>query len=76
MHREFIEKLAGESYPVLFEEEKDDLYFGYTPNYLRVAVNSDKNLQNHLEYVTIEGEDDGQLMGRIRKENEHGLSVL
>ena len=76
MHRKFIEKLAGESYPVLFEEEKDDLYFGYTPNYLRVAVNSDKNLQNHLEYVTIEGEDDGQLMGRIGKENEHGLSVL
>ena len=76
MHRKFIEKLAGESYPVLFEEEKDDLYFGYTPNYLRVAVNGDKNLQNHLEYVTIEGEDDGQLMGRIGKENEHGLSVL
>lgn len=76
MHREFIEKLSGKSYPVLFEEEKDDLYFGYTPNYLRVAVKSDKNLQNLLEYVTIEGEDGGQLRGRIGKENEHGLSVL
>ena len=76
MHHAFIEKLAGKTYPVLYEEEKDDFYFGYTPNYLRIAVRCDKNLHNRLEYVTIEGEDEGQLTGRVGKENEHGLSVL
>ncbi|MDD7362751.1 MAG: tRNA (N(6)-L-threonylcarbamoyladenosine(37)-C(2))-methylthiotransferase MtaB [Peptoniphilus sp.] len=68
MRREFIGTIAGKSYPVLFEEEKDGLFFGYTPNYLRVGVASDENIQNALEYVTIVKENDDIILGHMGKE--------
>lgn len=61
MRKDFIDARRGKTYPVLFEEERYGKFFGYTPNYLRVAVKSDKDLQNTLHYVTIKGEDHGMI---------------
>ena len=73
---DFVEDRIGKTYPVLFEEKKDDKNYGYTPNYIYLSVEGKEDLRNTLEYVTIEGERGGEIAGRIRKEHANGLSVL
>lgn len=51
--RECNEKYIGKSAEVLFEEEKDGLWSGYTKNYVRVFVESDENLENKILKVEI-----------------------
>lgn len=51
--REYNEKYIGKSVEVLFEEEKDGLWSGYTKNYVRVFVESDENLENRLKKIEI-----------------------
>lgn len=51
--RECNEKYIGKSVEVLFEEEKDGLWSGYTKNYVRVFVESDENLENRLKKIEI-----------------------
>lgn len=73
---DFVKERIGKTYPVLFEEKKDGKNYGYTPNYMYVAVEGKEDLRNTLECVTIEGEKGGEITGRIRKEQANGLSVL
>ena len=55
--RSFIEQQKGKELEVLFEKkEKDDFYYGYTTNYIRVKVSSDKDLKNNIKDVKIIGE--------------------
>lgn len=51
--REYNEKYIGKSVEVLFEEEKDGLWSGYTKNYVRVFVESDESLENKILKVEI-----------------------
>lgn len=51
--REYNEKYIGKSVDVLFEEEKDGLWSGYTKNYVRVFVESDESLENKIQKVEI-----------------------
>ena len=51
--KEYNEKYIGKSVEVLFEEEKDGLWSGYTKNYVRVFVESDENLENRLKKIEI-----------------------
>ena len=51
--REYNEKYIGKSVEVLFEEEKDGLWSGYTKNYVRVFVDSDEYLENRLQEIDI-----------------------
>ena len=51
--REYNEKYIGKSVDVLFEEEKDGLWSGYTKNYVRVFVESDESLENRLKKIEI-----------------------
>ncbi len=51
--RDFAEGYIGKSVKVLFEEGKDGVYEGYTENYLRVAVKSEKDLSGEIFPVTI-----------------------
>ena len=73
---DFVKERIGKTYPVLFEEKKDGKNYGYTPNYMYVALEGKEDLRNTLECVTIEGEKGGEITGRIRKEQANGLSVL
>ncbi len=51
--KEYNEKYIGKTVDVLFEEEKDGLWSGYTKNYVRVFVKSEENLENKIKSVKI-----------------------
>ena len=51
--KEYNEKYIGKSVEVLFEEEKDGLWSGYTKNYVRVFAESDESLENRLKKIEI-----------------------
>ncbi len=54
MHKEFIKKNMGKTYPVLFEQLTDDgRYEGLTPNYITVKVKSDTDLRGIIKEITI-----------------------
>jgi threonylcarbamoyladenosine tRNA methylthiotransferase MtaB len=53
-HREFVEKNLGSVRSVLFESaKKGGMMFGYTDNYIRVAVPYDKSLVNKICQVRL-----------------------
>ena len=52
---EYNEKYIGKKVEVLFEEEKDGLWSGYTKNYVRVFVESGENLENVIREVEVRG---------------------
>lgn len=49
----FREENLNKKMSVLFEEEKDGYYEGYTTNYIRVKVKSEKDLKNKIKNVKI-----------------------
>ncbi|MBN2310953.1 MAG: tRNA (N(6)-L-threonylcarbamoyladenosine(37)-C(2))-methylthiotransferase MtaB [Candidatus Hydrogenedentes bacterium] len=52
--RAFNASFAGRVLDVLFEEEDDGFWFGYTGNYIRVAARSDQCLTNVIRPVRLE----------------------
>lgn len=50
---------------VLFEEERDGLWWGHTTRYCRVGVRSGESLHNQLRQVRITGLEQGWLSGEI-----------
>jgi threonylcarbamoyladenosine tRNA methylthiotransferase MtaB len=53
LEREFIDKYIGKHMNVLFEEGKNNAYSGYTRNYIRVQVQSDKDIAGEIHCVDI-----------------------
>ena len=51
--KEYNEKYIGKKVEVLFEEEKDGLWSGYTRNYVRVFAKSNENLENIIREVKV-----------------------
>ena len=51
--KEYNEKYIDKRVEVLFEEEKDGLWSGYTRNYVRVFTESGENLENRIKRVEI-----------------------
>ena len=51
--KEYNEKYIGKKVEVLFEEEKDGLWSGYTKNYVRVFAKSNENLENVIREVKV-----------------------
>ena len=51
--KEYNEKYIGKKVEVLFEEEKDGLWSGYTRNYVRVFTESGENLENRIKRMEI-----------------------
>ena len=64
MERDYLAQFVGQTIPVLFEEEKDGLWRGHTPNYIPVAVRG-KNLHNQVREVRTEQEEQGVLFGSL-----------
>lgn len=50
---EFMKKFLGEIVDVLIEEKRKDDYIGYTRNYLKVAVKSDKNIEGEIINIKL-----------------------
>ena len=50
---------------VLFEEERDGLWWGHTRQYCKVGVKSGENLHNRLVKVQVTSVEEGFLLGKI-----------
>jgi threonylcarbamoyladenosine tRNA methylthiotransferase MtaB len=51
---ELAARFLGQSIPVLFEEQKEGLWTGHTPNYLEVKAKSQEPLGNSIRNVSIQ----------------------
>ena len=65
LERAYLEQWVGQSLPVLFEEERDGHWRGYTTRYTEVRVDSKENLHNQLRTVRLEQVEDTALAGRL-----------
>lgn len=61
----FAKALIGQESSVLFETAKNGCFEGYTSNYVKVAVNSEKNLKNQIHRVKLGAIKAGKLEGHI-----------
>jgi threonylcarbamoyladenosine tRNA methylthiotransferase MtaB len=65
MQRAYLSQFVGEQVQVLFEEEKEGLWRGHTPNYMEVHAPSHTPLHNRLAWVTVHEVGDGCLVGEL-----------
>ena len=65
MEQDYLARFVGEEVPVLFEEERDGLWRGYTTRYTEVTVESDQNLHNQVGTVRLESVDGSTLRGTL-----------
>ena len=62
----FYQRFTGRTLPVLFEaKESNGLWTGWTDNYLRVGVRSDRALRKQIEPVVVTGVMDGLAVGHV-----------
>ena len=53
-YRQFCESQIGQQSNVLFERRNQDNYFeGYTENFIKVEMNSDKDLSNQILHAQL-----------------------
>ena len=68
MHQSYLKSCVGQTFSVLFEQEKQGVYLGHAPNYMEVAVKG-TDLHNRVLPVTILRAEQGRLWGEIKEEN-------
>ena len=49
----FREEMLGREVEVLFEQEKEGYFYGYTSNYLKVKVKASENLKNQIKNLKL-----------------------
>ena len=64
MKQAYLRGCVGQTYPVLFEQEKGGLYVGHAPNYCQVGVRGE-DLHNAVQNVKIEAVDGDMLIGEL-----------
>ena len=64
MKQAYLRGCIGQTYPVLFEQEKNGLYVGHAPNYCQVGVRGE-DLHNAVQNVKIEAVDGDMLTGEL-----------
>ena len=64
MKQAYLRGCVGQTYPVLFEQEKGGLYVGHAPNYCQVGVQGE-DLHNAVRNVKIEAVDGDMLIGEL-----------
>jgi len=67
MHRAYLEGCVGQTYPVLFEQEKEGRSLGHAPNYMEVEVPAG-DYHNMVLPVRITGSDGEILTGEVVEE--------
>ncbi len=65
MERTFLERWVGKTVPVLFEEERDGHWRGYTTRYTEVWVKGEETLHNVIRNVKITSTDGSVLRGEL-----------
>ncbi len=64
--RRFYEAHLGRELSVLFEDQQDGLWCGYTENYVRVGVRSSESLENEIRQVRLTRLDGAMALGTLR----------
>ena len=64
MKQAYLRGCVGQTYPVLFEQERNGLYVGHAPNYCQVGVRGE-DLHNIVLNVKIAGVDGDMLIGEL-----------
>ena len=64
MRQAYLRGCVGQTYPVLFEQEKDGYYTGHAPNYCEVGVRAE-DLHNKVLDVKITGINGDILIGEL-----------
>ena len=64
MRQAYLRGCVGQTYPVLFEQEKDGYYTGHAPNYCEVGVRAN-DLHNKVLDVKITGVSGEMLIGEL-----------
>ena len=64
MKQAYLRGCVGQTYPVLFEQEKGGLYVGHAPNYCQVGVRGE-DLHNAVRNVKIAAVDGDMLIGEL-----------
>ena len=64
MKQAYLRGCVGQTYPVLFEQERNGLYVGHAPNYCQVGVRG-VDLHNIVLNVKIAGVDGDMLIGEL-----------
>lgn len=67
MQKSWLTGWIGQTVPVLFEEEKDGFWRGYTPQYVEVRVKGE-NLHNQFRNVMITAAGEDRVFGQIEEE--------
>ncbi len=67
LHRSYLERCVGKSFPVLFEQDRGSGSVGHAPNYMPVTVDV-KGLHNTVQNVRITAVDGDGLRGELREE--------
>ncbi len=62
---EFLKAQIGNIYPVLFETQENGIAEGYTPNYTRVVVKTEKVLTGQIFDVLIKSTQDDYCIGEL-----------
>ena len=63
--RLFHQRFVGKSVSVLFEQQKNGIWEGLTPHYIRVRVKHPENLKNQIRMVRITEVNDHQVTGEL-----------
>ncbi len=63
MERSYLDQ--WKTVEVLFEEERDGLWWGHTARYCKVGVKSEENLHNQLRKVQTTSTEEGFLLGEL-----------
>lgn len=63
--KEYKEKFLGRTVQVLFEQKEGEYLIGHTTNYLKVAVDFNKSLENTIQNVEIANLEKEFLVGKI-----------
>ena len=66
MEQAWLEQFEGEEQEVLFEEERDGLWRGYTTRYAEVTAPSGESLHNCLRTVSVHKAEGTVLRGEVR----------
>ena len=62
---EFLKSQIGNVYPVLFENQENGVAEGYTPNYTRVIIDTEKALTGQIYDVLIKSVQDDYCIGEL-----------
>tara|TARA_B100000497_G_scaffold22423_1_gene26339 strand:+ start:515 stop:1822 length:1308 start_codon:yes stop_codon:yes gene_type:complete len=62
---QFYKKSIGASRPLLIENNKNGILFGYTDNYIKVKINAESSIENTIQMVNILDFRGEHMLGKI-----------